>query len=122
MSRQQKRVAYEEDNTLQPGDGASADQLFPALTSIVNGERKSFPSKPNTRISPKKKKKFGSTKIGKNKNFPVAQVNTINVSNATQLIPQRQMIDEDDPAAGVANQELTATQLISKARYLHQTK
>ena len=77
MARHQKRVAYEEENILITVDGGSAAQIFPALVGIGNGERNSHPSKPNNRITPKKKK-FGRTKTGKNKKSPVTQVNTIN--------------------------------------------
>ena len=78
-------LTHEEDNTLRPGDGGSADQLFPALDRIGNGERKFLPSKPKKRIPPKKKKKFGRTKTGNNKNSPVSQVNTTNASNVVKL-------------------------------------
>ena len=60
--------------------------------------------------------------MGKNKKYPVAQVNSINASNVTPLRPQRTTSDEDDPAAGSAIQELNATQLLRKARDLLQTK
>ena len=73
-------------------------------------------------MPPKKKKKFWRKNTGKNKKCPVSQVNTINTSNATPLRPQRPTSDEDDPAAGVAIQELTTTQLLRKAMYLLQTK
>ena len=80
------------------------------------------PPKPKKSISPNKKKKFGKKKTGKNKESPVAQVNIVNASNVTQLRPQIPMNDEDDPAAGVAIEELTVTQLLSKARDFLQTK
>ena len=101
MARHQKRVAYEEENTIRSGDGLCAALLFPALTRIGNEEIKSLPSKQKNRIPPKKKKKFGRTKIGENKKSPFAQVNTINVLNATPLIPQRPTSDNNDPAAEV---------------------
>ena len=53
---------------------------------------------------------------------PVAQVNTINASNETPLIPQRPTSDEDDLADEVAIQELTAKQILRKARDHLQTK
>ena len=115
-------LAYEEDNTLRSVDGGSATQLFPALAGVGNRERNSLPSKPNNRIPPKKKNKFGRTKIGKNKKSPVAQVNTINMSNATPLRPQIPMSDEDDPSAAVAVQELLVTQLLRNSRYIFQKK
>ena len=115
-------MAYEEDNILPQVDGGSSAQLFPALSGIGDGERNSLPYKPNKRIPPKNKKKFGRTKTGKNKKSPVAQVNTINVSNATPLRPQRPKIDEDDPADGVSIQDITATQLLRKTRDILQTK
>ena len=71
-------MAYEEDNILHPGDGGSDAQLFPALSGIVNGERNSLAYKPKKRIPPKKKKKFGRKRRGKNKKSPVPQVNIIN--------------------------------------------
>ena len=100
MARHQKRVAYKEDNTLLPGDGGSDAQLFPVLARIGNGERNYLPSKPKKNIPPKKKKKFGREKTGKNKNPHVAQLSTINASNATPLRPQRPTGDKDNPAAG----------------------
>ena len=60
--------------------------------------------------------------MGKTKKSPVAQVNTINVSNATPLRPQRLTSDEDDTAAGVAIKELTVTKIIRKSRYCLQKK
>ena len=66
MARHQKRVAYEEENKLRPGDEGSAAKLFPELAGIGNGERKYLPSKPKKRIPPNKKKKFGMTKKGNN--------------------------------------------------------
>ena len=73
-------------------------------------------------IPPKNKKKFGRKKTGKNKKSPIDQVNTINASNATPLIPQRPTIEEDDLAAGVEIQELTTTQILRKARDILQIK
>ena len=69
-----------------------------------------------------KKKKFGRTMTGKNNKSPVYQVNTINALNATPLRPQSPMRDEDDPAAGVAIQDITKTQILRKARGLLQKK
>ena len=122
MSRHQKRVTYKEENTLRPGDGGSAAQLFPALAGIGNGEIKYLPSKPKKRIPPKKKKNFGRKKTGNNKNHPISQANTISALNETPLVPQRPKSDEDDPAAGFANQELTATQLLRKTGGILQIK
>ena len=115
-------LAYEEENILHPGDGGISAQLFPVLDRIVNEERNYLPSKPKKRIPPKKKKTFVRKKTGKNKNSLVAQLNTINESNATPLIPQSPTSDKDDPDDGVAIQELTATQLLRKARDLLQKK
>ena len=94
-------LLYEEENTLLPGDGGSATQSFPPLAGIGNGEINSLPYKPKKMIPPNKnKKKFGSTKIWKNKKSPVSQLNTINASNATPLRPQSPTSDEYDPDAG----------------------
>ena len=49
-------------------------------------------------------------------------MNTINASNAEPLRPQRPTSEKDDPDAEVSIQEITATQLLRKARYLLQTK
>ena len=73
-------------------------------------------------IPHKKKKNFGRKKTRKNKKYPVDQVNIINASNATPLIPQSPTSDEDDSDAGVAIKDLTATQLLSKANDIIQTK
>ena len=115
-------LAYEENNTLFAGDWGSDAQLFPELNGIGNGERKSLPSKTKKRIPPNTKKMFGRTKMGKNKNSPVAQVNTINSLNATPMRSQRPRSDDDDLAAGSAIQEITKTQLLRKAKDLLQTK
>ena len=119
-------LAYKEENILLPGDGGSAARLFPALAGIGNGERNFLPSKPKKRMptnkNKNKKKKFGRTKTRNNKKFPVAQVNTINASNATPLISQSPTSDKDDLSAGVAIQDLTSTQLFREARVILQTK
>ena len=117
ISGDQKRVVYKGYNTLHPGYGGSAAQLFPDLAGIGNGKRNSLPSKPKKRIPPNKKgNKFERIKLGKNKKSPVAQVNTINTSNATPLRPQMPMSDEYNLTSGVAIKYLTATQLLRKAR------
>ena len=113
-------MAYKEDNTLRPVDGGSATQLFPALAGVGNRERNSIPSKPNNRIPPKKKKKFVRTKMGKNKKYPITQVDTINASNSTPLIPQRPTSNKNDLDDGFAIQKLTVTQLLRNSRYIFQ--
>ena len=47
-------------------------------------------------------------------------MNTINAPNATPLRSQRSTSDEDDPAARVAIQQITKTQLLRNARDLLQ--
>ena len=49
-------------------------------------------------------------------------MNTINASNAKPPRPQKKTSDDNEPASGVAIKELTARQLLRKARGILQTK
>ena len=81
-----------------------------------------FPSNQRKGYLPRRRRIFGGKRQGRIISPPVAQVNTINASNAIPLRSQSPTSDEDDPVSVFVIQYLTATQLLRKSRDLIQTK